>query len=214
MTTDGPETKMPARRTHQERIDLSDKLMLDATRASILECGTRETTLNDVGESAGYSRSLAKARFGSKDHLFLSLAERSLAHWIDALSLHGLGHSGLDALLSRIDAIASYASEYPDDARVLYILWFESVGTPGPLRDALRRFHEQAREDIARLVRAGQQDSTIRADADAEQFSLLFTSVFFGLSYQWIISPNAISLVAFTQAFRQTALDHLAPPAS
>ena len=71
--SDTDPAEKPARRSHLERTELSDRLMLDATEALILELGTQKTTLKEVGERAGYSRGLAHARFGNKETLLPEL---------------------------------------------------------------------------------------------------------------------------------------------
>ena len=63
-------TNSPARRSHAERTDLSDRRMLEAAVQLICDRGPDRTTLKDVGEKAGYSRGLAGYRFGSKPGLF------------------------------------------------------------------------------------------------------------------------------------------------
>ncbi len=184
--------------------------MLDAARTMILEMGTAKTTLKAVGERAGYSRGLANARFGNKNVLFRHLARRCFSHWIEALQSAAGEKTGLAALLSRIDAINAYVEHYPDDARVLYVLWFESVGTQSEMREELSRFHDQARADIEALVRAGQASGEINSEVDATAFSMHFTSALFGVSYQWVVNPVAVSIDGFTRFFRENTVRTLA----
>ena len=119
--------------TQAQRTALSDERMLDAAEALILELGTQATTLKGVGERAGYSRGLAQARFGSKEVLFLRLTERSLEKWVNEVRQAAGNAKGLRALRSRVRAISAFTLNHPDAARVLYVLWFESVGFPSPM---------------------------------------------------------------------------------
>lgn len=199
------------RRTHKERTDLSDKLMLDAARDLILEVGTARTTLQAVGERAGYSRGLAHARFGNKEAMFLQLAQRCFENWVGELTKASNGKTGLDALLSQLDAVTSYAKRHPGDARTLYILWFESVSTQSEMHDALARFHERARQQVKALIREGQTCGTIDSSVDPTGFSLHFTSSIFGFCYQWVTSPTAVSVTQFTRHFKQLVHTALTP---
>ena len=203
--------KRPPRRTHEERTGLSDRLMLDATEALILEVGTRKTRLIEVGERAGYSRGLANARFGDKETLFLKLADRCRRTWLQELDLAAAGKRGLAAFLSRLDAMVSYARRHPEDARVLYILWFESVGSPSAMKTGLARFHEQARDDIRNLIKEAKKNGEIADDVDPEHFAMHFTSTFFGLSYQWLVNPEAVEIVGFMEEVRRQMLLILRP---
>ena len=58
------------RLTQVERKEISDAKMLEAAVDLIVERGTGQATLKDVGEKAGYSRGLAGYRFGNKEGLF------------------------------------------------------------------------------------------------------------------------------------------------
>lgn len=177
--------------------------MLDATEALILAVGTANTTLKEVGEKAGYSRGLAHARFGNKEALFLRLAERSLERWIDALTEAASDKQGLDALLSRFDAVVSYFRTYPEAARVLYVLWFEAAGSATPMTDRLRDFHAAARSDIERLITQAQGNREIPKSIDPETFAIHFTSTLFGMSYQWLVNPRAIAVDEVVEALRE-----------
>lgn len=189
--TPPPEQKRPKQRKRQERTDLSDRRMLEAAQALILEVGTQRTTLKDVGERAGYSRGLASARFGSREHLFAKIANKCLRSWANEVSRKGENKTGLEALYSRTDAVASYFYERSDDARVMYILWFESVASSSKMTYKLKRFHELARNDIASLVEEGQAAREICPKLDAEVFACQFCGLLFGLCYQWVVNPDA-----------------------
>lgn len=201
----------PGRRTHRERVDRSDRLMLDAAAALIIEVGTRNTTLKEVGEKAGYSRGLAHARFGSKETLFLRLADRCRRSWIQELQLAAGDKQGLAAFLSRIDAIASYVQKSPDQARVMYILWFEAVGSTSEMHEGLRRFHSQARDDIRRLIEAASAAGEIAATVDASKFAVQFCATFFGLCYQWLVNAEAVDISSQIADFKQQVLLVLQP---
>ncbi|MEL7029625.1 MAG: helix-turn-helix domain-containing protein [Pseudomonadota bacterium] len=183
-----------ARRSHAERTDLSDHRMFDAAKALILEVGTQQTTLKEVGERAGYSRGLANARFGSKDGLFIKLADRYRTLWLEQLEQAAEGKSGLDLLVSRLDAIAAFADRRPDEARVMYILWFESVGAPSQMNANLARFHAQARADIKQLAMQSQLFKGRNAEARAERYAAQFCGTIFGICYQWIVDSDAIDV--------------------
>ncbi len=203
--------KRPKRRTHLERTELSDRKMFEATESLILEVGTKATRLIEVGERAGYSRGLANARFGNKETLFLRLADRCRRTWLEELELAAGDKRGLAAFLSRLHAMVSYAERHPDDARVLYILWFEAVGSPSDMKSDLSRFHAQAREDIRNLIEEARTAGEIADDVDPEHFALHFTSTMFGVSYQWVVNPEAVDIYPFIEDVRKQMLLILRP---
>ncbi|NIB41064.1 TetR/AcrR family transcriptional regulator [Pseudomaricurvus alkylphenolicus] len=212
--TSASTTAKHQRRTHLERTELSDRRMFEATESLILEVGTQKTTLKEVGERAGYSRGLANARFGNKETLFLKLADRCRRLWLDELNQAAGDKRGLAAFLSRFDAIASYSSNSPEDARVMYILWFESVGSNSDMKESLARFHQQARDDIRNLIIDAKAAGEIAQDISPECFAAHFTSTLFGLCYQWVVNPYAIDVAQLMADIKQQMLLVLRPTSS
>ena len=185
---------------------MSDRLMLDAAQTLVLDVGTAGTTLKEVGELAGYSRGLAHARFGSKERLFLRLADRCRRVWIAELQRVQGEKKGLSAFVARIDAVASYVERYPGEAQVMYILWFESVGSKSKMREGLRRFHEQARADIRGLLEEAARSGEVPSEVDAASIAVQFCATFFGLCYQWLVAPDAVDVSSQIAAFKRQTL--------
>jgi hypothetical protein len=63
----------PRRRTQRERTAESTRRLLDAAIELIAEKGFERTTAMEIGERAGYSRSMVRARYGSKEALLESV---------------------------------------------------------------------------------------------------------------------------------------------
>jgi len=187
-------SKKRKRRTHSERTEESDQRMFEAAKQLILEVGSQKTTLKEIGEKAGYSRGLANARFGSKDKLFAKLTDQCRRHYVGEILAAADGKDGIYVLISRLDGIASYAKKYPDEARVMYTLWFESVGVPSEINANLARFHEQAREDIKNITIEVKLISGRDRDAKAHRYATRFCGVMFGLCYQWLVNPDAVDI--------------------
>src|ERR1043165_2062786 len=74
------------RRSQAQRTALSEDRLLGAALLLISERGYDRTTLQAIGDAAGYSRGLVSHRFGSKEGLLWALLERMFGHW-DADSL-------------------------------------------------------------------------------------------------------------------------------
>lgn len=190
------------RRSHRERTEQSQERMLDAATHLILTLGTEQTTLKEIGEQAGYSRGLANARFGSKDALLQSLAERCRAFWIAELKNAAQDKTGKALLLSRIDAMVQFAAKHPDDAKVMYILWFESVGQQTKLNEGLKQFHRRARLDISRLALSADLFTGTNRQQEADDFAVRFCGLIFGLCYQWLVDETAIDIEETLKALR------------
>jgi AcrR family transcriptional regulator len=188
---------MPATRNrHQERSDLSTARLLDAAAELIAEGGYEAMTLAAVGERAGYSRGLVTARFGSKDQLLAALVDRITTGWSHRNVLpRTVGQPGRDGILILVDAIRAQAERDPRALRTLYALMFEALGPNVALREHFIDFHRAMRADLARLVRRGHRDGSIRRGLRPEDEAALVVAGLRGIAYQWRLDADGFDPV-------------------
>lgn len=198
------------RMTQAERTALSDARMLKAAQELIAEHGTHNTTLREVGERAGYSRGLASNRFGSKEGLFSQLVLDFNRRWAEELSRTVGDSTGLPALAAALKTVEFYLINRPAEMRALYILWFESMSSHDEVRQRLALNHKAYRRDAERWVREGIQEGTIRKTVDAKTFAVEFSSLIFGLIYQWLIDADSIDVPAVFARYQRNVVEQLA----
>lgn len=197
------------RKTQAERTALSDARMLEAATALILECGTHNTTLREVGERAGYSRGLASNRFGSKEGLFSQLVRDFNRRWAEELRRTVGDSTGLEAFSAALDAVEYFLLTRSNEMKALYILWFESISSHEEVRARLARNHKAYRRDAERWVREGIRQGTIRDTIDPECFAVEFASLIFGLIYQWLVDADKVDVHAVFQHYRRNVIETL-----
>ena len=198
------------RMTQAERTALSDARMLEAATELIVEHGTHNTTLREVGERAGYSRGLASNRFGSKEGLFSQLVRDFNRRWADELRKQVGDSTGLPAFSAALDAVEYFLLNRSNEMKALYIVWFESMSSHDEVRKRLARNHTAYRRDAERWVREGILDGSIRDTIDPQCFAVEFASLIFGLIYQWLVDPDKIDVRAVFQHYRKNAIETLA----
>jgi len=180
-------------RTQAERTAISDKAMLEAAIDLILERGTDKTTLQAIGEKAGYSRGLATYRFGSKAGLFDEICRSIGRHWLDYLQT-GVGDQiGVEAMCTALDSFFRFVSDYPRDARVLQILYCGAASPAAEYRQTAVNIHARQRKDVAEWVRAGIAQGSIRPDVDADSVAAQYIAYISGMTYLWVIDPGSIN---------------------
>jgi AcrR family transcriptional regulator len=154
------------------------------------EHGYEKTTLAAIGEAAGYSRGLATHLFGSKADLFARvirwISERTRRHFEPRLR----DRRGLDALFALVDAHTEFTNENPGMTRARYVLWFQSLISDSPMRDAAIEDLLGHRDRIRRIIEQGIAAGTVRADADPSAEATQFCGALFGLGLQWLIDPT------------------------
>ncbi|MFK7956382.1 MAG: TetR/AcrR family transcriptional regulator [Lysobacterales bacterium] len=176
----------PDRMTHAQRTDLSDRRMLDAAIALIVERGTDKTTLKEVGERAGYSRGLAGYRFGSKAGLFEAIVRSVGEQWLTDLKRVTRGQSGLAAINAAVDEHCRFCLEAADPVRAFYILWFESIGVQSPVKNVISTIHERRRRDIVSWLGSSGYLGPVAPQAIAAQFN----AAILGIVYHWLAHPD------------------------
>jgi len=180
-------------RTQAERTAISDKAMIDAAIDLILERGTDKTTLQAIGEKAGYSRGLATYRFGSKAGLFDEICKSIGRHWLDYLQA-GVGDQvGVEAMCTALDSFFRFVADYPRDASVLQILYCGAASPAAEYRQTAVNIHDRQRKDVAEWVRAGIAQGSIRPDVDADSVAAQYIAYISGMTYLWVIDPGSIN---------------------
>lgn len=180
-------------RTQAERTAISDKAMVEAAIELILERGTDKTTLQAIGEQAGYSRGLATYRFGSKAGLFDEICKSISRHWLDYLQA-GVGDQiGVEAMCTALDSFFQFVSDYPRDARVLQILYCGAASPAAEYRQTSVNIHDRQRQDVAEWVSAGIAAGSIRPEVDPDSVAAQYIAYISGMTYLWVIDPESIN---------------------
>ncbi|MEX2525813.1 MAG: TetR/AcrR family transcriptional regulator [Gammaproteobacteria bacterium] len=183
------------RLTQAERTALSDIRMVETAIDLIVRHGVEGMTLKEVGESAGYSRSLAGYRFGSKEGLMKHVIRSIGDEWLQELKQVTADKVGLDAICAAIDAHYRFCREAPNHVLAFYILWFQSV-SPGSLcKDTMMSIHKRRQKDVAEWIKQGMAAGLIDASVEADVIAEQFCSAVVGIVYQWLLNPEAMDEV-------------------
>jgi len=205
------ETAKKPRRTQPERVAESDARMLAAALKLIGERGYKGTSLAAIGEAAGYSRGLVHERFGSKAGLLWKLVKNMLRVWNHESRARGhSGHSGIEGLCDLLDNHRRAVAE-DRGIRTFYALMFEALGPTPDLLPEFRDLHRTFRSDIERIVRAGIDAGTIRADVDPKAQAVLLMAAQRGIAFQWLLDPEGFSLDAAYEELKRNLRRTLSP---
>jgi AcrR family transcriptional regulator len=191
------------RLTQADRSALSERRMLEAAVELMGERGYEKTTLAAIGEAAGYSRGLATHQFGSKADLFARVIR-----WISDKARRQLepalqGRSGVDALFAFVDSHRQFADENPVMTRALYVLWFQSLISDSPMRDAAIEDLLGHRDRVRRIIEHGIAAGAVRGDADPSAEAIQFCGALFGLGLQRLIDPSSFVVDDMNRRFKE-----------
>jgi AcrR family transcriptional regulator len=78
--------RVPERWTRERRVEHTRSLLLDAAEKAFAERGLGGAALEDIADSAGYTRGAIYAHFGGKEELFLAVIERQRQRFLDGFA--------------------------------------------------------------------------------------------------------------------------------
>jgi len=174
------------RKTQAERTDTSDKRMLESAINLIVLKGTAKTTLKEVSEKAGYSRSMAGYRFGNKNGLFDFVLRSVGEEWLNSLKIATKNKTGLEAISNALNEHRKICLEASKHIRAFYILWFESIGTDSEIKEVVKKILKRRRDDVIHWIENSNYNGKFTAFELAEQFN---ASVL-GIAYFCLINPD------------------------
>ena len=183
----------PRKRTQQERSAESARRLLDAAVELIAEKGFDRTTAAEIGERAGYSRSMVRARYGSKDALLQSIFAVELERRLLPPSDDG-EVTGLPWVLTRIDHVTSVLEEEPELMRALGVMSLEAAVSISNLGAWYTEWLEKYERQLVRHLRLGMRAGSIRRDVDPEQEAAQFILTGLGLIFRWRLDPERYDL--------------------
>lgn len=185
------------RRTQAQRRDAARSAIIDTAVELLGAGGYRNLTLAELGERAGYSRSLAAHYFGSKPKLLI------------AVVAHVLGHSPLTRLdeslrgFARIDgelaAVFDGLDEDPTSARAYIAITFEAVTSLPELLPVVHHQNVEFRWRLESALRDGVVLGTVRPDVDATAVSIALVAMLRGTVWEWF-TDGSIDLAACRRA--------------
>lgn len=173
------------RRTQQERVDESTKRLFQATAELIAEGGYDAATAAEIGRRAGYSRSMVRARFGSKEQL-VDAVIRS-AYELPLTVQMPQSATGMERVLARIDTMARLVDETPELIRMLFALEFQAAGKKSGMANRAASWVSQLRSDTLDALRDGQRDGSVRCDLDAEATAHAIVVEGVGSAFLWTV---------------------------
>jgi AcrR family transcriptional regulator len=196
---DKKKASAPRGRKQAERTALSDRLLTEAAIELLVKHGIQGTTLQAVGERAGYSRGLATHRFGSKAGLFGKVLQVASMDWLERVQAAVGPRVGADALCAATDAAEKFFRERPDEVRAMYLLWFLSIDPSADYKSNIANVHHAQRRDVAQWIKAGQKAGLVDPDVDPSRVAEQYAASMAGIAYQWLANPRMPLSLMFRQ---------------
>jgi AcrR family transcriptional regulator len=154
-----------------ESAQATRRRLLDAAIARFAADGL-QASFDAIAADAGATKGALYHHFGSKDGLVQAVYREAVNRHARRVLDDSAEGTGRERLLGLIDASARLYTSRTPLHRLLVALHIDAAGPRPQLRGIAERVHRQQREHMTGLVRAGQEDGSVRADLDAEAVGL------------------------------------------
>lgn len=144
------------------------RALLRAARGVFARKGLSAAKMGDVATAAGISYGLVYHYFPQKESLFAAVVEDTIRAWNDFLSqARQQQGSPWDRLVYVCEQMVLGVHEQPEYL-LLMVRAFTEDDAPRPVREALARYTQQIREQLAALIEEGQRSGAVTPGPPAE----------------------------------------------
>lgn len=175
----------PPKRTQAQRRANTERRVLDAAIDLIARHGSHAVSLAQVGEAAGYSRGIVTHNFGSREKLL-----DAVIHDAQTFPVPDDAEDGLEWLAGAVHAYLDNIAKRAPVTKAFLQMWGEAIAGDPVLKPRFARLDAQFRELLARRVRDGMEDKSIRSDVDPTAAAVFLVAVLRGTGMQLIATPS------------------------
>lgn len=159
--------------------------LLRAAAEVIAEGGYEAASAAEIGRRAGYSRSMVRARFGSKEQLMNAVVANAYEGPLTVQLPESA--TGLERVLARLDTMATLVDDSPDLMRTIFAIEFQTAGSASLTSTRVADWVSRLRADVLAAVHAGQSDGSIRTDLDPEPTAHAIVVEGIGSAFLWTV---------------------------
>jgi AcrR family transcriptional regulator len=153
----------------------------------IAEGGYDAASAAEIGRRAGYSRSMVRARFGSKEQLVDAVIRSAYEAPLTVPVPESA--TGMEHVLARIDTMARLVEQNPALLRMWFAVEFQAAGKGSGMSERAASWVGQLRGDLLQALRKGQRDGSISSEIDTEATAHAITVEGVGSAFLWTVDP-------------------------
>lgn len=180
------------------------QILVDATHL-FSRAGYGDTSLRDIAEAVGVSKSTLLHHYASKELLLsavLSERDRSIQERTDA---HRATRAA-DVLRAIHEGARVNAVDEPGLIEVYAVLSCEAVPAGHPAHDYFTERFRRVIDHFAELFRLAQADGDLPDHRDPEHEAVWLLALWDGLQYQWLYDRDAVDVAAHLRAHLEDVL--------
>ncbi|MBD3941298.1 TetR/AcrR family transcriptional regulator [Microbacterium sp. NEAU-LLC] len=181
--------------------------ILAGATALFAQEGYGDTSLRDIAEHVGVSKSTLLHHYGSKEELLSAvLSERD--RQIETRGSYVRAARAADELRTLPAGAAENAVDAPGLIEVYAVLSCEAVPADHPAHAYFEQRLSGVIDHFAALFRGAQQDGDLPSHRDPEFEAVWLTALWDGLQYQWLYDRTSVDVAAQLTAHLDDVLPH------
>lgn len=169
--------------------------MLDAAVELFAVQGYIKTTLNQVGQTAGYTGGLVSSRFGSKEDLLKAVLHRISHRFLNIQVAKALDPDDTRGSLHRfVEIYLTEVSKKKSATRALYVVMGEALGAIAEVQREIAEFNAQTRQNLAAIIENGIKRNEVPKRVDPDAAAYLILGIIRGITMQYLADPRAFKI--------------------
>jgi AcrR family transcriptional regulator len=184
-----------ARKGDDARVDLKE---------TAIDCfaryGYQGTSIDRIAREAGVTKGAIYYHYKDKNDLLSAAVADRVGEFEDRVQSACQGASAEESL-KRVVAVSVEHALSHDRPRFAIKLMVEAIETNDPLLEEMRGMMRRFRAFLRNIVRAGQEDGSLRRDVDADAVAATLTSAVIGAETQYYLDPERFRLAQVLETF-------------
>ncbi|MGP4689372.1 TetR/AcrR family transcriptional regulator [Agrobacterium pusense] len=178
------------RRTQAERHEEAEQKLIQAAIQMVAERGYDQLRLAELGEAAGFSRSLAAHYFGNRDALMRRVVEEILSRTVKNISeSENADDDPLEAIFRRIRSSLRRWTREPTDGRAIFSILAAGVTKPELALD-VQNHNANVIKWFATQFKKAINDGLVRSSINPEAEARLCLAMIRGVGTTTLIQPD------------------------
>ena len=178
------------RLTREESKAATREKLLAAASKAFARYGFAAISVDEIAESAGFSRGAFYSNFKSKDHLFLTVVEREIRAWsLEVRDIVSASSSAEETLLG-LRKFYGALKERDKDAALLIAEARLYAARNGQFKSKLSALFREVHEELKSVLERFQTEAGIKNGIPADQLVLIAIALNQGLAMHHLMDPK------------------------
>lgn len=202
--------KTAKRRTQEERKAESERQIIRAACELFASQGYVRTTLNEIGQAAGYTGGLVSHRFSSKEGLLRAVVRHIAGRFLtDQLGDNIAKTSAEESLRNFLRIYLTEVTVREGRMRTLYVVMGEAMGAVPEIQESIAAINNGMRDQVAAIVQRGIDAGEFDKALDAKHAAVWIVGMVRGIVMQYLADGSAFKIARVLPGVQQAVIGGL-----